>query len=178
MSRNGVSTRRRFFGHAGAALAAPLTATAALAQQQPGGESSRLAALEAAHAIRALQCEYARCVNAGAHAAAANLFAAPGTAPVDPSLRRLAADRFASSDVVEIAPDGATATARFECTVESEAAIAGSYTLVDMLREQGDAALRSVERRVLESVYVKQGEAWKIVSLVLRAFPKDGGIQP
>jgi len=178
MSRNEVSTRRRFFGHAGAAFAAPLTATAALAQRSPDTESTRLAQLEAAHAIRALQREYARCVNAGAHTEAANPFAAPGAAPADPGLRRLAADRFASSDLIEIAPDGGTATACFECTVESEAAIAGSYTLVDMLREQGDATLRSVERRMLESAYVKQDEAWKIASLVLRAFPKDRGIQP
>ncbi len=169
MSGHDVSTRRRFFGHAGAALAVPLTTTAALAAQSPTGDGSaaRLAALEGANAIRVLQREYARRVNAGAHAAAAQLFADPATAPVDAGVRRLAADRFTAHDVIEVAPDGATATACFECTVETEAAIAGSYTLVDMLREQGDATLRSVERRVLESVYVKRGRAWKIVSLVL-----------
>jgi SnoaL-like domain len=169
MSTHELSTRRRFFGSAGAALAVPLTATA-LAQPATGGDDSatRLAALEATSAIRALQREYARRVNAGANEAAAHLFADPAAAPVDASLRRLAADRFAAHDVIEVAPDGATASACFECTVETETAIAGSYTLVDMLREQGDATLRSVERRVLESDYVTQGGAWKIASLVLR----------
>jgi hypothetical protein len=169
MSRNEVSTRRRFFGHAGAALAVPLTATSALAQPATGDDSAtRLAALEAANAIRALQREYARRVNAGANAAAAHLFADRAAAPVDASLRRLAADRFAAHDVIEVAPDGATATACFECTVETETAIAGGFTLVDMLRVQGEGALRAVEHRVLESSYVSRGGAWKIASLVLR----------
>ena len=172
MSTNEVSTRRRFFGQAGAALSVPLTATAALAgsaqQNRADDSAARLAALEDVNAIRTLQREYARLVNAGAHEDAGRLFATPSAAPIDASLRRLAADRFTAHDVIEVAPGGATATARLECTVESETAIAGSYTLVDMLREQGEAALRTVERRVLESEYVKQGGAWKIASLVLR----------
>jgi hypothetical protein len=166
MSTNEVSTRRRFFGHAGAALAAPLTAASALPQTEAGNSAARLAALEDANAIRALQREYARLVNAGSHAEAARLFAEPAAAPIDVSLRRLAADRFAAQDVIEVAADGATATACFECTVETETAIVGSYTLVDMLRVQGEGALRAVEQRALESSYVKRGGAWKIASLV------------
>ena len=170
MSRNEMSTRRRFFGHAGAALSVPLTATAALAAQPSTGDGSaaRLAALEDANAIRALQREYARLVNAGAHADAAALFVEPAAVPVDAGLRRLAADRFAAHDVIDVASDGATATARLDCTVETETAIAGTYTLVDMLREQGEATLRTVERRVFESSYLKRGGAWKIVGLALR----------
>jgi hypothetical protein len=170
MSSHELSTRRRFFGHAGAALAVPLTATTALANPATAddGSATRLVALEAENAIRALQREYARRVNSGANEAAADLFADPAAAPVNASLRRLVADRFAAHDVIELAPDGATATACFDCTVETETAITGSYTLVDMLREQGDATLRSVERRVLESEYVTKGGAWKIARLVLR----------
>lgn len=170
MSTNEMSTRRRFFGHAGAALSVPLTATVALAAQPSArdGSAARLEALEDANAIRALQREYARLVNAGAHADAAGLFVEPAAAPIDASLRRLAADRFAAHDVIDVAPDGATATARLECTVETETAIAGTYTLVDMLREQGEATLRAVEHRAFESSYVKRGGAWKIVGLVLR----------
>jgi hypothetical protein len=167
MSRNEVSTRRRFFGHAGAALAVPLAATAAGSQTGADDSAARLAALEDANAIRALQRDYARLVNAGAHADAAQLFAEPAAAPIDANLRRLAADRFAAHDVIDVAPDGATATACFECTVEIETAIAGGYTLVDMLRVQGEGALRAVEHRALESSYVKRGGAWKIASLVL-----------
>jgi hypothetical protein len=170
MSTNKMSTRRRFFGHAGAALSVPLSATAALAAEHSTGDGSaaRLAALEDANAIRALQREYARLVNSGAHADAAGLFAEPAAAPIDASLRRLAADRFAAHEAIDVAPDGATATARLECTVETETAIAGGYTLVDMLCVQGEGALRAVEHRVLESSYAKRGGAWKIASLVLR----------
>ena len=169
MSTNEVSTRRRFFGHAGAVLSVPFAATTALAAQPSTGDgcAARLAALEDANAIRALQREYARLVNAGAHADAARLFEEPAAAPIDASLRRLAADRFAAHDVIEVAPDGATAAACFECTVETETAIAGSCTLVDMLRVQGEGALRAVERRALESSYVKRAGAWKIASHVL-----------
>ncbi len=170
MSTNEMSTRRRFFGHAGAALSVPLTATAAVAARPSSGDgtAARLTALEDANAIRALQREYARLVNAGAHADAAGLFAEAVAAPSDASVRRLAADRFAAHDVIDVAPDGATATARLECTVETETAIAGTCTLVDMLRVQGEGALRAVEQRALESSYVKRGGAWKIASLVLR----------
>jgi hypothetical protein len=168
MSTKEMSTRRRFFGHAGAALAVPLTATAAGPQTTADGSAARLVALEDANAIRALERDYARLVNAGAHADAAELFAEPAAAPIDASLRRLAADRFAAHDVIELTADGATATACFECTVETETAITGSYTLVDMLRVQGEGALRAVEHRALESSYVKRGGAWKIASLVLR----------
>ena len=169
MSTNEMSTRRRFFGHAGVALAVPLTATAASAVQPSAGDSSaaRLAALEDANAIRALQREYVRLVNAGAHADAARLFAELAAAPIDTSLRRLAADRFAAHDVIEVAADGATATARLECTIETETALTDGYTLVEMLRVQGEGSLRSVEQRVLESSYLKLDGAWKIARLVL-----------
>jgi len=169
MSTNDVSTRRRFFGQAGAALSVPLTSTAALAAQPSAGDAAaRLAALEGAHAIRALQREYARLVNAGAHSDAALLFSDPAAAPMDSSLRRLAADRFAAHDVIDVAADGATARAQLECTVEIVTSIAGGYTLVDMLRQQGEGALRAVEQRVLDSSYVKRSGAWKISGLTLR----------
>jgi hypothetical protein len=172
MSSNDVSTRRRFFGQAGAVLSAPLTATAAVAAgaQRADVDSSaaRLAVLEDVNAIRALQRRYAQLVNAGAHAEAAALFAQPADAPMDASVRRLAADRFAARDVVAVASEGATATARLECTVETETAIDGAGTLVDMLRAQGEGARRTVEHHVLESSYVKRDGAWKIASLALR----------
>jgi hypothetical protein len=165
-----TSTRRRFFHHAGAALSVPLTGTAALAARQSAGDGSaaRLGALEDANAIRALQREYARLVNAGAHSDAARLFAEPRAASIDASLHRIAGDRFAEHDVIDVASDGATATARFACTVETETAIAGGHTLVDMLRAQGEGALRAVEHRVLESSYVKRNGVWKFASLALR----------
>jgi hypothetical protein len=169
MSKREVSTRRRFFGQAGAALSVPLAAaTASAAGTQAGNSAARLAALEDAHAIRALQQRYAQLVNAGLHADAARLFAQPADLPVDGTIRRLAADRFATADVVDVAPGGKTAATRVECTVETQKAIDGSGTLIDMLRAQGEGTLRAVESRVLEGTYVKQGGEWKIASLALR----------
>lgn len=170
MSTSERSTRRRFFGHAGAALSVPLGATAAFgAQSSTANDSSaRLAALEAANAIRTLQQTYARLVNAGAHDEAALLFVEPAAAPRDEGVRRLAADWFAANDRVVVAPGGKTATARLDCTVEIERPIDERYTLVDMARQQGEGTLRAIEHRALEGSYVKRGGAWKIASLVLR----------
>jgi hypothetical protein len=168
MGTNDVSTRRRFLRVAGATLAAPAAAVAGVPAAQRPGDDARLAALEAVEAIRTLQREYARLVNAGAHAQAARLFVTPAAAAIDETVRRLAADRFAAHERIELAQGGQAATARFECTVETATPIAGRYTLVDMLRDQGEGALRTVGRRVLDSAYVKTDGAWKIARLELR----------
>ncbi len=166
MSTNGVSTRRRFFGAAGAALSVPLAGVAGAAgSERASGDAARLAALEDANAIRALQRELVRLVNAGELERAARLFATPAAASLDAGLHRLEADRFAADDVVDVAPGGLTATSRLECSVETATEIPGAYTLVDMLRSQGEGTLRAVERRTLESEYVKQAGAWKIARL-------------
>ena len=165
-----MSTRRRFFGHAGAALSVPLTATTAFAALPSTGDAAaaRLAALEAGDAIRTLQQTYARLVNAGAHDEAARLFVEPAAMPRDAGLCRLAADWFAANDIVVVAPDGENATARLDCTAEIETPIDARYTLVEMARQQGGGTLRATEQRALESSYVKRGGAWKIAGLVLR----------
>jgi hypothetical protein len=172
MSTKQVSTRRRFFGQA-AALSVPLAGSAALAGAEPSAATdaaaARLAVLEDANAIRALQRAYARLVNGGAHEEAAQLFVDPAAAPRDAGLRRLAADRFAADEVVAVASDGESATTRLDCTAEIETAIDGGHTLVDMLRAQGEGVLRAVEHRVLEGAYVKQGGTWKIVGVALRS---------
>jgi hypothetical protein len=173
MSTNSHSTRRRFFLQAGAALSAPLAASAAFAAA--GGDrvaddsAARLAALEAANAIRTLQQTYARLVNAGAYEQAAQLFSVPASAPIDRRVRKLTADRFGANDVIEVGVGASTATARIECSVETEMEIGPTCTLVEMARLQGEGTLRAVERRVLEGAYVKQAGVWKIARLALHA---------
>src|SRR5687768_9124436 len=137
---NSKPTRRSFFGQAGAALAAPLAATAALAgESRDGGDvATRLAALEDTNAIRALQQRYARLVTAGAHAELAALFADPARAAVVENVRSLKPDGEAA---VTLATDG-TATARLACTVETATPIEPCGTLVDMARLQGDGVLK------------------------------------
>jgi hypothetical protein len=154
-------TRRTFFGHAGAALAAPLAAGAALARDTDDGSdlAARLAALEDAAALRDLQQTFARLLCAGAYAEVAALFADPARASIDTGVRLLvpAAD---ADDAVTVAAGG-TATARLGCTVEIVTPIAGDGTLVEMARLQGDGFVKRSERRVLASSFVKRNGLWK-----------------
>ena len=172
MKTKTVSTRRRFFLHAGAALSAPLAVSSAHALKTDDEDhealKARLAELEDVNAIRELHQSYARLINAGAREQAAALFANPREAQLDESIRRLSADRFGEQDIIEIAADRETATARIHCTVEIATAIGPSCTLVEMAREQGEGFLKQSERRVLESSYVKQSGAWKIARSVYR----------
>jgi hypothetical protein len=162
MTTRTVSTRRHFFRDASTALAVPLVASTALAAAGAAEATTRPAALEDVNAIRALQQAYARLVNAGAHADAAQLFADPSAALLDPNVRRLLADRFSEHDAIELATGGDTATAQLLCTVETETAIGPSCTLVEMARLQGEGVIKRSERRVLESAYVKQAGVWRI----------------
>jgi hypothetical protein len=137
---NSKPTRRSFFGQAGAALAAPLAATAAVAA--PGSDSAaRLAALEDANTIRSLL---------------APLLAVPSRMGLDSSVRSIVADR---DETITIAADR-TATIRVACTVESETPLESCGTLVEMARLQGDGLVRSTYRRVLAGTFVKTGGIW------------------
>jgi len=172
MSTKPLSTRRIFFGHAGAALSAPLTVAATLAAAGQGadaeGVSARLAALEDQNAIRALLKTYVRLVNTGAHEEIATLFADPAAALVDANVRRVSADGFGEHDVIDVRPAAGTAAARLLCTVETETPIGPSCTLVQMARIQGEGVLKKSERRVLESAYVKQHGRWKLTRAAYR----------
>lgn len=166
MSTKVVATRRRFFGHAGAALSAPLAVATTLAaaggEAHPDDLTARVAALEDANAIRDLQQTYVRLVNAGAHADVAKLFADSAKARVAADVRRIVVDRFGEHDAVAIAPEGGTATARLQCVVETATAIEPSCTLVDMARLQGDGVVKRSARRWLETSYVKRGGVWQL----------------
>jgi hypothetical protein len=167
MKTKSISTRRRFFLQASAALSAPLAASAAhAAKADDSNASMRLAALEDEKAIRELRQAYARLVNSGSHKETRGLFANPCAAKVDASVQSLAMDGFAEHDAIEIAADRTTATARTHCAVQIEEAIGPNCTLVEMAREQGEGVLRRSEKRVLVGSYVKVGETWKIDRLV------------
>ena len=166
MKTKAVSTRRSFFWKAGATLSAPL----ALATTRASGGNvedsaalrARLANLENVDAIRELHQNYASLINAREHEEVVRLFADPSEAQIDESIRNLSADDFGEHDVIEVAADRNTATARFHCTVQTETAIEPSCPLVEMARQQGEGVLRGSEKRVLEIAYVKEDGAWKI----------------
>ena len=166
------TARRGFLWKASAALAAPLAAGAASvgARTPDDGDASqkRLAQLEDVNAIRELTRRYVRHVNAGAHDAAAALFAEPAQADTR-AASALAADPLGGEDAIEIAASGTTATARLHCTAEIETPIEPVTPLVAMARAQGGGVVRRSERGLLEGTYVKHGDAWKIERLGFRA---------
>ncbi|HET7925650.1 MAG TPA: hypothetical protein VFL30_12170, partial [Rhodanobacteraceae bacterium] len=131
-----------FFGHAGAALAAPLAAVAGAAPSAGEDLAARLAALEASSAIRALLPA---------------LLADPMRLGLDASVRSLTADR---DEAIAIASDG-SATIRLACTVETATPIESCGTLVEMARLQGDGIVKRSERGVLTGTFVKKEETWK-----------------
>jgi len=157
---NGKPTRRSFLGHAGVALAAPLAATAAFAGELDGAGYilGRLAALEDANAIRALQRRYTRLVGTGRREEIAALFADPARASVAEHVRSLALD---GDDTFAIATDG-TATGRVPCIVTTATPIENCGTLVEMARLQGEGFVTRSERRTLATTFVKRDGAWRI----------------
>jgi hypothetical protein len=164
---NKRGTRRSFFGHAGAALAAPLAATAAFAGELDGKRYivGRRDALDDINALRALQLTFARLVGAGSGEAIAALFADPARASVEKHVRGVVVD---GDDAIAIYTDG-TATARVPCTVETATPIESCGTLVEMARLQGDGVVRRSERRALVSAFVKRGGVWRFESAKLEA---------
>lgn len=144
---NDQRTRRSFFG---AALAAPLAATAAVTAEPEDALAARLAELEDANAIRAVL---------------AALLAEPAQLQLDASVRRITADR---DDTIAVAADG-TATARVACTIETATPIESCGTLVEMARLQGDGVVKRNERRLLTSSFVKRNGTWHIEQTELTA---------
>jgi hypothetical protein len=167
MKTKSISTRRRFFLQASAALSVPLAASAAhAAKADHSRASARLAALEDEKAIRELQQAYARLVNSRAHEEARDLFENPSAARVDASVRSVSMDGFGEHDAIEVAPDRGSATGRTHCAVQTEAVIGPNCTLVEMAREQGEGVLRRLEKRILVGSYLKVAGTWKIERLV------------
>ncbi len=165
MTDQTASTRRAFL-KGGAILAAPLTAaTAAHAATDPAAE--RLALLEDEKAVRGLQAALVQRLNAGAHDAAAELFAEPQNAAFDPAVRRVTTE--ADAEFLEVQPGRTQASARLAVSVATEAPVEPWCPLVDMARQQGEGVVRAAGRRVLETDYVKRDGVWKIARAELRA---------
>ena len=144
-------TRRSFIAVAGAAISAPVAAAAASSSWLPpsGGRTDarqdRLAELEDLQAIRALN--------------QAHCSTTPGIAPHD----------FGEHDQIEIAPDRKTATARFSVTLHTETELE-PCPLVEMARLQGGGVIARADHVVLEGVYTRGDDGWKILHVAtLRA---------
>ena len=172
-----TSSRRSFIRTAGVALPASFAAVGAgVASAVPlnaaaAGESleARLARLQDENAIRALNQEYARHVNAGRRQALTSLFAEPAGAQLGPEVRGVAPHGFGEHDRIEIAPDRQTATASIEVSLNAGTAIAPDCTVVQMAREQGGGVIERTDNGVFENTYVKRDGVWKIQRSTFRA---------
>lgn len=135
------STRRSFIQTTGAALSLPLAAAAATVPSIVAADddpiTARLARLEDVEAIRALNQAFAREAN-------------------------LIATDFGQRDVIEVAPDGQTATALIHGTVEIETAIGPDCPLLEMARQQGGGVVTRSETGVFENACVKRDGVWTI----------------
>jgi hypothetical protein len=162
-----MTTSRRSFLKSGAIVAAPVVAVTAPAVACAADDSkAKLARLQDERAIEALGRDFVRNFNASGAKGTAKLFA-DGKAPGLAKASRLALDAAAEPELLEIAADGASARSRHAVTVESEHAIEGEGTLVQMARLQGNTATRTTEQRVLIAEYVKHDDRWAIGSLRL-----------
>jgi hypothetical protein len=158
-------TRRSFIAVAGAALSAPVAAAAATlpGRIEPDPLALRLARLEDVNEIRALNQAYLRHAADGARDAMAALFADPSHAAIDRHMCGVSPAGFGEHDVIEIAEDRQTATARVHVTVHTRTALDPDCTLVEMAQAQGEGVLRAALPAVLEHTYVRRGGVWKIL---------------
>lgn len=134
------TSRRRFIGATGIALSAPL---AGLGAEVVGAATGTGPSPDDIDAIRALMHEHA-----------AQLNARP--------------DGFGSSERIDVAADGRSATAALPCVMETETAIGPECPLVDMARQQGGGVVRRIESVVVEATCAKRDGAWKIRSVATR----------
>lgn len=127
-------TRRSFIAVAGAALSAPVAAAAATLPGQIESDpmKTRLAHLEDVNEIRALNQAYLRHAANGAHDAMAALFADPSHMTIDRDLCGVSPADFGEHDVIQIAEDRQTATARLHVTMHTRTALNPDCTLIEM----------------------------------------------
>jgi hypothetical protein len=145
MTTTSKSTRRAFIQAAGSAVSVPLAVAATSVPMRAAGDGDvRLAHLEDLHAIRVLNLDFAK---------------RRGLAPAD----------FGEQDVIEVALDRASATARQHCQVNVEEPIGPDCPLVEMARQQGGGVVRRTERGVFEHEYIRRDGAWTIERSAYRA---------
>lgn len=121
--------------------------------------------LEDVNAIRALNQEYVRLINARSPRTFATLFANPSDIRIygDVSgIVSIAADGSGDPDVIEIAADRSTATALVHCIVDSEGDNDSCCSRVVIPRHPGSGISRRTERAVFEHAYIHHDGAWKI----------------
>lgn len=167
MSKTTDTTRRSFL-KAGALVAAPAAAlglpVSAMAED---GSKAALARLQDERAIEALNREFLRAFNRSGAEGTAQLFADRKAPAIARGVSKLSLDLAEKPKSFAIADDGASATARFDCTAEMTKELEGSETIVQMARMQGNTASVQTARKTLSASYAKSGDTWQITEIEL-----------
>jgi hypothetical protein len=166
------STRRAFFGKAGAAVAVPLTLAAGSvgAGDLRGNDlEARVIALEDRAVIRALHEAFVVRVNSGDEHALHTLSASPQPSGPARAVTRLLHDHASGhTDSIVVASDGHRATASFSCIARIATPVTADGTLADMMRLQGSDFVQREERGVLECHFTKVHGDWKMERVAYR----------
>jgi len=159
--------------------------------------STQLEILEDTNAIRKLHHAYGHYLDKGMHEEIVNLFADDGEvyfnggifAGKGTGVRRLYIDYFGpgftgrnsgpvhgflldqtqQQDVVQVAQDRKSATARFHCFMQAWAKDTSEFPMIELARLQGQGIIQWWEGGIYENSYVKDGDIWKIQRLDYRA---------
>lgn len=162
--------------------------------------SNQVASLQEASAIRMLHQAYESHLDKGRYEEAVNMFADDGEvvfnggvfAGKDKGVRRLYCKHFSAGftgkkiepapgyeqgseqlqDIVEVALDRKSATARFPYSIQVGRPMSGDSPLVEMARLQGEGILKWWEAGIHEASYVKAGDGWKINRIEYRVISK------
>jgi hypothetical protein len=180
-----------------AGVSKPKTDPDASLQDQVDRLSNQVASLKDASAIRRLHQAYESHLDQGRYEEAVDMFTDDGEvvfnggifAGKDKGVRRLYCKLFNSGstgkkiepapgyaqdseqlqDIVEVAADRRSATARFPYSIQVGRPMSGDSPLVAMARLQGEGIVKWWEAGIHEVSYVKAGENWKIKKLEYRA---------
>jgi len=159
-----ISTRRKFFLKAGAAMSAPAAFTTGIstAAAGPAALEEKLVKLEDEMALRRLRSDTIVEINRASRDVLDEL---------EQGLRQIVADHEidATASVV-VSADRAAASMCVPCTVRLEAPIeAPGSSLVDMARLQGEGVLSRTEARVLEIACTRTSAGWELGRVRLRS---------
>jgi hypothetical protein len=163
-----TETTRRSFLKSGALVAVPVAAiglpAAALAED---GSKAALARLQDERAIEALAHDFVRMFNRGGAHGTASLFANRASPAIGKGISKLNLDLSETPQSVTIAGDGASATARYACTVDIAHDLEGQATIVQMARLQGGAAVTHSARKTLAAHFARAEDGWRIAGVEL-----------
>jgi hypothetical protein len=191
-----LNGRRSFIWKAGAAMSA-VVASAVSGISKPAGRAD---GSKDANAVRMLHRTYESLIDKGRYEEALDLFADKAEAVFNGGifagkrggLRRLYFENFSAGmtgkkieppasfepdpardlDIVEVAPDGKTASGRFPYSMQVGTPIEGNSSLLEMARLHGEGIAKRWEGGICEASYLKVGESWKIRRIEYRALSK------